>query len=185
MWRERREQSLWLCPVSSCSLTTLISATEGNRKPLCTHTSFLLTGFSRTFRPPVHGTGSQPSSSDIFPFSILISHSLHFLSQRLSATVFCGTICPGWTCMVSPQPKLFLRSKCMSITSLKSKLKLMIKGNRSSFLPAPGSEFPPSRPLWMPEDCFICWMCISLHKPALPQVSLICGPQWKPVTFVW
>lgn len=152
---ERQEQSLWLCPVRSCNLTTLISATEGNRKPLHTHPSFfLLTQFSCTTSSPAHFRGWFTSFlpdllepvSDILPLSILALHPLLlFLSQHPSATLFLQHHLSRMDLSVFPQTKFFLRSKCTILVSLKSKTKLMIKGNISSFLTAPGSEFPRGR----------------------------------------
>lgn len=114
MRRKRPEQSLWVCPGSSCNLTTLISATEGKRKPLCTHTSFfLLTRFSCATSSLAHFRGWFTSFltdllepvSDILPLSILLSHPLlHLLSCHLSATLFCSTICPEWICLFFLKP---------------------------------------------------------------------------------
>lgn len=114
MWRERQEQSLWLSAVSSCNLTTAISATEGKRKPLCTHTSFfLLTRFSCTtsslalFRGWLTSflTDLPEPVSDKLPLSILLSHPLLPLpSCHLSATFFCSTICPEWICLFFLKP---------------------------------------------------------------------------------
>lgn len=123
--------SLWLCPVRSCNLKTLISATEGNRKPLHTHPSFfLLTQFSCTTSSPAHFRGWFTSFlpdllepvSDILPLSILALHSLLlFLSRHPSATLFLQHHLSRMDLSGFPQTKFFLRSKCMILVSLKSK----------------------------------------------------------------
>lgn len=205
MWRERQEQSLWLSPVSSCNLTTAISATEGKRKPLCTHTSFfLLTRFSCTTSSLALSRGWLTSFltdlpepvSDKLPLSILLSHPLLPLpSCHLSATFFAApSVLNGFVCFSSNQ--VLPEKQVHNLSESKIKSKVMIKENTSFWLLLVQSSHLASISNSLPEDCFICWICTSsffagyaFHSSSqfFPRCLSreVFHAKWQTATFVW
>jgi len=98
-----------------------------------------------------------------FPFTTPLCHAIlqHHLA-RVDLSVF-------------SQTKFLLRRKCTVLASLKSKTKLMIKGNVSFFPTAPGLEFPPGR--LFQHTARGLFHLLDIHftpQASLPQVSF--GP---------